>query len=44
MILMTALSNENVKARAMAGGAVCFLIQQFQARTLLGCVNAALKR
>ena len=44
MILMTAFSNENVKARAMAGGAVCFLIKPFEAKTLLGCVNAALNR
>jgi FixJ family two-component response regulator len=44
MILMTAFSNESVKARAMAGGAVCFLIKPFEAKTLLGCVNVALNR
>ena len=44
MILMTAFSTDNVRARAMAGGAVCFLIKPFEAQTLLGCVNAALKR
>ena len=44
MILMTAFSNENVKARAIAGGAVCFLIKPLDSRTLLGCLKAALNR
>jgi FixJ family two-component response regulator len=43
-ILMTAFSNENVKSRAFAGGAVCFLIKPFDSRTLLGCIKRALSR
>jgi FixJ family two-component response regulator len=43
-ILMTAFSNENVKSRALAGGAVCFLMKPFDARTLLGCIKNALGR
>jgi FixJ family two-component response regulator len=43
-ILMTAFSNENVKSRALAGGAVCFLMKPFDARTLLGCIKNALTR
>jgi FixJ family two-component response regulator len=43
-ILMTAFSNENVKSRAIAGGAVCFLLKPFDARTLLGCIKRALSR
>jgi FixJ family two-component response regulator len=44
IILMTAFSNEDVAARAIAGGAVCFLLKPFNARTLLGCLEAALGR
>jgi len=43
-ILMTAFANDEVRARAMSGGAVCFLTKPFEARTLLGCVNEALGR
>lgn len=43
-ILMTAFANENVKSRAIAGGAVCFLLKPFDARTLLGCIKSALSR
>ena len=43
-ILMTAFSNDNVKSRAIAGGAVCFLIKPFDSRTLLGCIKSALSR
>lgn len=43
-ILMTAFSNENVKSRAIAGGAVCFLIKPFDSKTLLGCIKRALSR
>jgi FixJ family two-component response regulator len=43
-ILMTAFSNENVKSRAIAGGAVCFLMKPFDARTLLGCIKSALSQ
>ena len=43
-ILMTAFANENVKARAIAGGAVCFLMKPFDSTTLHGCLKAALSR
>lgn len=43
-ILITAFSNDNVKSRAIAGGAVCFLLKPFDARTLLGCIKSALNR
>jgi FixJ family two-component response regulator len=43
-IMMTAFSNENVKSRAIAEGAVCFLMKPFDARTLLGCIKTALRR
>jgi FixJ family two-component response regulator len=43
-ILMTAFSNENVKSQAIAGGAVCFLLKPFDAKTLLGCIKNALSR
>jgi FixJ family two-component response regulator len=43
-IFMTAFSNEKIKARAIAGGAVCFLIKPFDSKTLISCINAALGR
>lgn len=43
-ILMTAFSNEHVRSRAIAGGAVCFLVKPFDAGTLLGCIRSALGR
>jgi FixJ family two-component response regulator len=43
-ILMTAFSDENIKSRAIAGGAVCFLLKPFDARTLLACIKTALSR
>lgn len=43
-ILMTAFSNENVKSRALAGGAICFLIKPFDSSVLLGCIKSALGR
>jgi FixJ family two-component response regulator len=43
-ILITAFSNDNVKSRALAGGAVCFLIKPLDSRTLLGCIKSALSR
>ena len=44
MVFMTAFSNESIKTRAIAGGAVCFLIKPFDSRTLLDCLKAALNR
>ncbi|MDM0025501.1 response regulator transcription factor [Variovorax saccharolyticus] len=43
-ILMTAFTNESIESQAIAGGAVCFLIKPFDARTLLGCIKRALSR
>jgi FixJ family two-component response regulator len=43
-ILMTAFSNEDVESRALAGGAVCFLVKPFDSRTLLRCIKSALSR
>jgi FixJ family two-component response regulator len=40
---MTAFSNESIKARAVAGGAVCFLIKPLETNTLIECINAALR-
>src|ERR1700712_2123798 len=44
MIFMTAFSNDAVKARAIADGAVCFLLKPFDSSTMLGCLQTALKR
>jgi len=42
-IFMTAFTNESIKARAIAGGAVCFLLKPLDTNTLIECINAALK-
>ncbi len=42
-IFMTAFSNESIKAGAIAGGAVCFLLKPLDTNTLIECINAALK-
>ncbi len=43
-ILITAFANDNVKSRAIAAGAVCFLIKPLDSKTLLGCIKSALSR
>ena len=42
-IFMTAFPDENLRARAMKAGAICFLAKPFAAPTLIRCLQAALK-
>jgi FixJ family two-component response regulator len=42
-IIITAYSNENVRARAMKTGALCFLSKPYMDDQLIGCIEKALK-
>ncbi|WAC46957.1 response regulator [Asticcacaulis sp. SL142] len=42
-LFMTAYPEKDIEARALAGGASCFLRKPFEAETLIACVEAALK-
>jgi FixJ family two-component response regulator len=41
-IFITAFPDESVRARALDGGAVCFLAKPFDAATLIKCLDVAL--
>lgn len=41
-ILITAYPDEEVRARALAAGAICYLGKPFDEATLLGCIHSAL--
>ena len=41
-IFVTAFAGENIKARAVAEGAVCILTKPFETDSLIRCINAAL--
>jgi FixJ family two-component response regulator len=43
-ILITAYTDESVRARALANGAICYLSKPFDDETLIACVSSALKR
>ena len=43
IIFITAFPEENVRAQALKAGAACFLNKPFDARTLIECLDAALK-
>jgi FixJ family two-component response regulator len=43
-IFITAFPDENVRARALKAGAICFLAKPFAAPELITCVEAALNR
>ena len=43
IIFMTGYSNDNVRARAMKAGAICFLNKPFSPDHLVGCIEKALK-
>ena len=43
-IFITAFPDENVRARALKAGAICFLAKPFAAPELITCVEAAVKR
>jgi FixJ family two-component response regulator len=43
IVFMTAFSNESIRARAVAAGAVCFLMKPLDTNTLIECINAALE-
>ncbi len=42
-LFITAYPEKDIEARALAGGASCFLRKPFEAETLIACVEAALK-
>jgi FixJ family two-component response regulator len=42
-IFITAFPDENLRARAMKAGAVCFLAKPFAAPTLIRCLETALE-
>ena len=42
-VFITAAPEEDVHARAIEDGAVCFLTKPFDEDTLIGCLNAAVK-
>ena len=44
IIFITAFPDEGVEARVMGAGAVAFLSKPFYGRTLIDCIEAALKR
>ena len=44
IIFITAYPEENIRARAMAAGAVCFLTKPFDGLTLIKCLDKALER
>jgi FixJ family two-component response regulator len=43
MIFITAFPDERVRARALEGGAVCFLNKPFDGRALVACLDIALR-
>jgi FixJ family two-component response regulator len=43
IIFITAFPDENVRAQALEAGAACFLSKPFDARTLIECLDAAVK-
>jgi len=43
IIFITAFPEENVRAQALEAGAACFLSKPFDARTLIECLDAAMK-
>jgi FixJ family two-component response regulator len=43
-IFITAFPEENVRARALKAGAVCFLAKPFAAPVLINCIESALDR
>ena len=42
IIFITAFPDESIRARALEGGAVCFLAKPFDATTLIKCLDDAL--
>jgi FixJ family two-component response regulator len=44
IIFITAFPDENLRARALEGGAVCFLNKPFHGQTLVDCIDAALTK
>jgi FixJ family two-component response regulator len=42
IIFITAFPDESIRARALEGGAVCFLAKPFDAATLIKCLDVAL--
>jgi FixJ family two-component response regulator len=43
-VFMTAFSNEKIKAKALAAGAVCFLMKPLDTDTLIKCIYTALEQ
>jgi FixJ family two-component response regulator len=43
-IFITAFPEENVRARALKAGAICFLAKPFAGPTLINCIETALNR
>ena len=43
-IFITAFPDENVRARALKAGAICFLAKPFAGPVLINCIEAALNR
>jgi FixJ family two-component response regulator len=43
IIFITAFPEESVRAQALEAGAACFLSKPFDARTLIECLDAAMK-
>jgi FixJ family two-component response regulator len=43
MILITAFPEDNIRTRALARGAICFLSKPFDSEALLRCLDMALK-
>jgi FixJ family two-component response regulator len=44
IVFMTAFSNESIKAKALAAGAVCFLMKPLDTDSLIKCIYAALEQ
>jgi FixJ family two-component response regulator len=44
IIFITAFPEENIRTRAMAAGAVCFLTKPFDGGKLIRCIESALSR
>lgn len=42
MIFMTAFPDEDIRARALEAGAICFLIKPFDGASLVSCLERAL--
>lgn len=43
VVLITARSDTNLEAKAMAAGAVCLLRKPFEINALIGCIEGAVK-